>query len=427
MNRKVRRTAFLLCFILALFALVNPVKVHAENEIIPISNYEDLCRLATEPDGHFRLEKDIDLSGKIWAPADFSGSLDGNGHSLLNVTINSTGSKTETTYDGNMKEYETSFAGFFSTLNNATVKNLNIINIRADIDLDKPCFVGGITGYMNKSLIENCTVSGYATLKADAPMFGMGGFAGFGNGEIKKCQNDMTLVCIDKNTEEKDEQFLGGAYGAGYISIDSSSIIIHGYDSDHGYVHNGGITGMFGLYPAGFMTDTYITNTHVEGKITFFEHNEDRRAYCKPYCGEVLNWTYEWTGCSENFEVDERFEYDKILLPEMCANPEYSAEITGETDTSYGFTTYTCKTCGYSYTDKYVLHTTDLKALEEQKSAETTSALPETSPKESAQEESSDNEKKGPDIMFIALVSIMSFLIIILIIIILNKKATKRS
>ena len=400
----------------------------AGDEIL-ISSVEELAKLRQNPTGHFRLTKDLDLGGKAWIPLDFCGYLDGDGHSLLNVKIVSTGSKSATTYDGNMKEYETVFAGFFASLENAEITNLNIVNLRATVDSDKPCFLGGIAGYMDKSVITGCSVTGELKLTANAPMFGLGGFVGFGNGEIKESTNDMTLICIDKNAEERDEQFLGGGYGAGYVSINNCKIKVHGFDSDHGYVHNGGITGMFGLYPKGFMTDTYITNTHVVGKITFFEDNTDRRAYCEPYCGEVLNWTYEWGGCTENFEKDERFEYDKVLLPEMCENPEYTCAITAETDDSYGFTTYTCKSCGYSYTDNYVLHTADLKALEEASTTAAETTADETSVTEPVETDSSTKASLTKDkdirILIIILASVLSFAVIMLIILYFIKHSRK--
>ena len=51
---------------------------------------------------------------------------------------------------------------------------------------------------------------------------------------------------------------------------------------------------MFALYPAGTQYTSYIINNHIEGVISFFEDNEDRRAYCAENVGEVLNWSYDW-------------------------------------------------------------------------------------------------------------------------------------
>lgn len=351
-----------------LVSLWMPVSVKAEEEIL-IHNFEELSAIRENPEGKYRLVNDIDAAGIDWVPLDFSGELDGDGHAILNVFVSETSNQVETTYDGNMKTYDTVFAGFFGTLTDAKVKNINLVNLRCEIEENRPVFLGGIAGFMERSQIENCKISGMLSLLVDAKMFGVGGIVGFGNGSIDDSMADMTLVCVDTNKEERDEQFMGGGYAAGYISLGNCNIMVHGFDSDHGYVHNGGLVGMFGLYPAGTNADTYIKNSHVEGKITFFEDNTDRRAYCAPYCGEVLNWTYAWGGCSENFISDERFDYSKNLLPEMCEEPQLRELKTESTDTEFGYTTYSCASCGYSYTDNYVLKLSDLKRIKEEQEA----------------------------------------------------------
>lgn len=334
----------------------------------PITSYEDLLKIKDNPSGDYILMNDLDLSGKNWIPLTFTGTFDGNGHSILNVTIKETGNTIRTSYDGNMKTYDTVFCGFFDILEEeAIVSNLNLVNIRADINCDTPCFIGGIAGYMDKSSIKDCIISGNLSLTTTAKMFGVGGIAGFGNGAIDRTNADMTLICIDNNKTEKNEQFLGGAYATGYIGLGDCNVNVNGFVSDYGYVHNGGLVGMFALYPAGTQYTSYITNNHIEGIISFFEDNEDRRAYCAEYVGEVLHWSYDWGGCSANFTRDEHYDYDTILLPDMCENPQYTKTVTESTDEQYGYTTYTCSQCGYTYTDNYTLYQSDLKAIEDAK------------------------------------------------------------
>lgn len=359
---------FLIFNIIFIFILnKNHFTAYAQNPT-PITSYEDLLKIKDNPSGDYILMNDLDLSGKNWIPLTFTGTFDGNGHSILNVTIKETGSAIRTSYDGNMKTYDTVFCGFFDILEEeAVVSNLNLINIRADITCDTPCFIGGIAGYMDKSSIKDCTISGNLSLTTTANMFGVGGIAGFGNGTIDRTNADMTLICIDDNKTEKDEQFLGGAYAAGYIGLGDCNIKVSGFVSDHGYVHNGGLVGMFALYPAGTQYTSYITNNHIEGIISFFEDNTDRRAYCAEYVGEVLHWSYDWGGCTANFTRDEHYDYDTILLPDMCENPQYTKTVTESTDDQYGYTTYTCSQCGYSYTDNYTLYQADLKAIEDAK------------------------------------------------------------
>ncbi len=108
---------------------------------------------------------------------------------------------------------------------------------------------------------------------------------------------------------------MGGVCAAGYPDIVCCNIKIDGYDSDHGYVHNGGLVGMFQFYPKGTEHDAEIGGNHVSGKITFFEDNEDRRAYCDAYIGERMERIEYWWSNSDDFTSNEVFEYDVDLLP----------------------------------------------------------------------------------------------------------------
>ncbi len=89
----------------------NHFAAYAQNSI-PITSYEELLKIKDNPSGDYILMNDLDLSGKNWIPLTFTGTFDGNGHSILNVTIKQTGSVTRTSYDGNMKTYDTVFCGF---------------------------------------------------------------------------------------------------------------------------------------------------------------------------------------------------------------------------------------------------------------------------------------------------------------------------
>lgn len=343
-------------------------------DIIKISDYKGLLAIKDNPSGSFELTKDIDMNGKEWVPFDFSGQLHGNGHSILNLNIEKPGVTTAVTYDGNMKTYDTVFAGLFGQINNAEISDLNLLNVKINLTTDTHCFAAAIAGYSEGSTILNCKISARINLTTTAKMFGVAGIVGFGNGSIKDTDADVTLVCVDTNVEEKDEQFMGGAYAVGYIDLENCNIKIDGYDSDHGYVHNGGLVGMYGIYPKGNKYKGKILKCNVEGKITFFEDNKDRRAYCKAYVGETLHWTYEFSGCTSEFKPDEIRRYDENLYPDMCDNNEYTQTIVESTDTEYGYTLYKCSNCGYEYKDNYTLLQADLlaikKAEEESRKAE---------------------------------------------------------
>lgn len=322
-----------------------------------IATVEDLLAIAEDPAGSYVLTADLDMAGIPWKSLDFSGSFDGNGHAILNLTLTQPSDSRPLSYDGNNKAYETACVGLFGTLTNGQVKNLQLLNVRGLVETDEPCFLAGIAGYGDHSLIENCTVTGRLELRAHKGMFGVAGIFGSGNGTVTGCTLDMTLICTDTDSETKDEQFLGGVFGTGFVSVTNCDITLDAYISDHGYVHSGGIGGMHMRYPLpDWKTVGYITGNRVAGKITFFEDNRDRRAYCEAEIGEPLA---DNTVIAENtidFFRDERFVYDTELRPETCAAPSYTQKNVPATCRSYGYTIHTCGSCGYSYRDSYTLY-----------------------------------------------------------------------
>ena len=333
-----------------------------------IYTYEDLLLMADNPDGNYILMQDIDLRDKEWKPVDFSGSFDGNGYALLNVTVTETSDTIVQTYDGNMKVYDTYPSGFFGVLSGASVSNLNLINYHAQVTCDQPCFAGSIAGYSENSSVTGCNIIAEVRLDAHDRMFGVGGIIGFGNGKIEGTNATVQLICNDTDSANRDEQFLGGAYGAGYFDLDNCHIDIDGYASEHGYAHNGGVAGLYILYPAGTVYEGYLTNTRVTGKISFYEDNTDRRAYCKDFIGEVMNWTYQVAGNSSDFVRDESYDYSVVLKPHTCAEPEYTTQTIAADCENYGYNLYHCQSCGYEYRDNYTARehdVTDWKTVRE--------------------------------------------------------------
>ncbi|MBR3317675.1 MAG: hypothetical protein IKG21_07685 [Atopobiaceae bacterium] len=320
-------------------------------EATPIFDANGLLAMASNPNGNYQLMCDVDLAGTAWQPIEFHGTLEGNGHAILNANITTAGQARRSTYDGNMKEYTTAFAGFFDTLENATVRNVVFLGLNVNVNTSEPTFVGGLCGYMDNATIEGCTIGGEVWLATTGTSFGVGGIAGFGRGRIENCVADVTLVCRDLDAAAKDEQFMGGAYGVGYADLVGNTVTLRGYDSDHGYVHNGGLIGMYIVYDESDQHAGTVANNRVQGFITFFEDNEDRRAYCEPEIGENMSMEAITTreGNTSDFTPDERFEYDVDLVPHACENPQWSEEVVAGTCTDRGHTQRTCALCGYTY------------------------------------------------------------------------------
>ena len=345
-----------LCALLALLLLCPLLPAHAEETApVEIHTVEDLMAMAQAPEENYILMNDLDMTGLQWNSPDFSGTFDGNGHAILNLTLSQPSQATPDSYDGNAIAYETAYVGFFGTLTGATVSNLQLLNVRAVVEMDGPVFLAGIAGYMADSTISGCTVTGCLELRAHDRMFGVGGIAGYGWGLIENCTVDMTLITVDTDAATKDEQFLGGVYGTGFIDVVGCDITLDGYVSEHGYVHSGGVVGMYMSYPYGIDKHGRLTDTRVTGKITFFENNNNRRAYCKALVGEPLINSATISNNTTDFIRDERYDYTLELRPEMCGAPVYEETIVPSGCHSFGYTLYTCSGCGYRYTDHYTL------------------------------------------------------------------------
>lgn len=320
-----------------------------------IHSVEELQAVAENPAGSYILMEDLDMTGVEWMPLDFTGSFDGNGHALLNLTLTKPGAQKPSSWDGNRKDYETVYVGLFGTLINAEVTNLKLINVRAVIESDEPCFLAGLAGYAENTTISGCSVTGCLELRAHDRMLGVGGLVGYGSGYVQQCQADVTLITVDTDADTRDEQFLGGIYGTGFMDVTDCQVVIDGYVSEHGYVHSGGLVGMYMDYPFGKTRVGTIEGNDVKGKITFFEDNTNRRAYCKAFAGENLVDWYSIQNNTEEFQRDERTDYTVELRPEMCENPEYAETVIQPSCTEYGYTIYQCYSCGYCYADRYTL------------------------------------------------------------------------
>ena len=344
--------------VLILLACLFPKKGIAAEQPAPTEIYtiEDLLRIADDPSGNYILMSDLDLKDVAWPAITFSGTFDGNGHILLNLNILSLSSETRVTYDGNRKTYDTSFGGLFAILEKGTVKNLRLLGTDINITTEHDCFLGGIAGFASESTIENCELSGTVRLDVNAKMFGVGGIIGYGNCVIKNCRTDMTLINIDLDSAHRDEQFLGGVCAAGYPDMEGCVIGLSGFISDHGYVHSGGLVGMYIVYPKRFSRNGFIRDNQVDGFITFFEDNTDRRAYCEKRCGEIMDWQFTESGNVYHFKRDERKTYKVNLLPHGdCAEASFTDTVVNPTCSEPGYTYHLCDTCGYTYKDAYTL------------------------------------------------------------------------
>ncbi|MGN0692715.1 MAG: GLUG motif-containing protein, partial [Oscillospiraceae bacterium] len=158
-----------------------------------ISSAEDLAYLAKQVNSgtnfsgkYFKLTCDIDLSGHSWEAIGyysyndsgfsdgdssvhlFSGTFDGNGHTIKNITINDTATMRS--------------QGLFG-YSDGTIENLSV-----DCNIAGYSYVGGVCGY-SAGTVSNCYSSGSVSTAATYSNMCVGGICGRSDKAISKCGN----------------------------------------------------------------------------------------------------------------------------------------------------------------------------------------------------------------------------------------------
>ena len=352
-----RKRIFSALLAAALFLCLTGICLGVETEPREIYTVQDLMDMEKEPEGSYILMADLDLTDIPWKPLDFSGSLDGNGHAILNLTLSQPGTEKVNLSDEDDNGYEAAVFGLFGILRNANISNLTLINVRTQVEWEDACTLGALAGYMENSNLTDCQVTGTLELRCGGWMSCLGGLVGYGSGAVRRCDVNTTLISVDTDVQSMGEEYFGGVYAAGFISVYDTGVQLDGYISEHGYIHSGGIAGMFTEYPMALGQKGHIKDNTVSGQITFFEDNDDRLALCKALLGLArVNRYYLDGNTSEAFKITEVKEYDQELRPEKCAEPIYSVRVAEPGCHHYGFTEYTCDGCGYTFRDQYTCY-----------------------------------------------------------------------
>lgn len=116
-----------------------------------VSDAEGLSAIRDDPSGSYVLTADIELSG-LWRPFEFTGVLDGNGHTVSGLSVSVTDSRSDGTYR----------AGLF-TVNRGTVKDLTVSGAAVTVaphSYGKAAYVecGAVCG-VNYGTISGCRVT----------------------------------------------------------------------------------------------------------------------------------------------------------------------------------------------------------------------------------------------------------------------------
>lgn len=190
-----------------------------------ISDPGHLVQIGTSGlDKHYKLTKNIDLS-KIenntivyaaWTPLPaFSGTFDGNGHTISGLTITNANITAET------------HIGMFKIVN-GTVKNLTLdtVSITASVSKAARFDIGAISAQLgDNASILNCTVNGTIRVTQSATADNVntrariGGLIGYaGNATIAYCESNIAITATsntstNSNKGYKENSYVGGIVG----------------------------------------------------------------------------------------------------------------------------------------------------------------------------------------------------------------------
>ena len=260
------------------------------------------------------LEADIDLSDHYnengnWSPIGiynarvsdnkpFKGTLDGNGHAIKNLTINTT-----TNYQGlfgnigtggNIKNLALEnvnitggqFAGGIAgTLDGGTIENVYVSgNVSGTAD-----YIGGIAGDIIRSAVRNC----YSTADVTSTGYNVGGIVGIGeaNSIVENCYATGNI---------KGLNYIGGVSGSS-----NSAATIRNSAALNNYISSATGTGYGRIHGASTrITPTLLNNFAWEGLLVNDEKKpgifNDRNGEDKS-ADEIINNLETWSAFSEDY------------------------------------------------------------------------------------------------------------------------------
>jgi len=190
------------------------IEIRTPNELYNLS--QDITNLKK----HIKIMNDLDMTNIQWTPlgtieTPFTGIIDGQGHSIINLNVNST----------------ISYSGLLGYVSNANIKNLNISNIIINQSTAKESYIGSIAGKSYSSEITNCVVDCSininCTTVTEKPTLMVGGIVGTGSGLIENCYSKGYVLANLLNENPSNGQ--DALCVAGGIAGEFSGEIINTY------------------------------------------------------------------------------------------------------------------------------------------------------------------------------------------------------
>ena len=229
----------------------NEEEIKASVEEVPegyigIYDADGLRNIENNVAGKYILMVDLDMTGEEFTPIGiawekrFTGTLEGNYHTISNLTINS----------------DNEYVGMFANINGGTVQNLTLENVNVKSTYKSTnSSIGTLCGHMGNGNIDNIRIIGIGKIESakEAYSHSIGGIiGGFSNGSIS---NSYTTIDIDASATTI---YVGGIVGKG-----SATTIYNCYTTGK-FTANGKNSSVGGI--AGSYSST-ITNCYATGLI----------------------------------------------------------------------------------------------------------------------------------------------------------------
>lgn len=265
-----------------------------------ISTAADLQDINDNLDGDYVLDGDIDLTdcldGGSWTPIGtsqdpFTGTFDGQGHSITGLTINDTDFENQGLFG---------YVGSDGTVRNLTVSG----TVSVSVDSGDSVSVGGVVGQNNGGTVTNChntvEISGSSSGDNGDSIF-VGGVVGYNSsGTITNCSNTST---VSGDGSKGDNIYVGGVVGynsKGTVTNCSNTGTVSGNGSVNGFYgdsisvggvvgENSGIGTVENCYNTGTVSSDNSAAT-IGGVVGYFIYDNDSKQGTVENCynaGEV--------------------------------------------------------------------------------------------------------------------------------------------
>ena len=245
-----------------------------------IHTAEDLVSISSNPTENYILMADIDMEGQHWTPIkDFSGTLDGNGKTIENLTIDS----------GN------SGLGLFANITeDGVVKDLHLVDISVEATNTRSKNVGTFAGTC-KGKIMDSSATGIITdsrESVEGKEICVGAFAGKAEGKAKVVGTASVSTTDD-----------AGVYTSQGLSADVKLFVANNENVSYGFV---GKTGK-NCYVAGLWRDYFHSSERLSDTM------RQRQKTVVDYMYKM--GTVAWTVPSRMFHKGSHNIHDQIFLP----------------------------------------------------------------------------------------------------------------